>query len=169
MLDVNGMQGAIMVKMGEYQLAQGTQKLITRDLGSCVGVAIRDPHIGLGGLLHVMLPGYMDHDPMAEIQRTRYADIGIEEMVNRLIIKGADRSRLEAKIAGAAHMIKLGNTPESSDISSRNLAAVRQKLAELKIPILASEVGGAYPRTVIYEPANGTFQIHTSGMPERML
>lgn len=166
---LSGLQDAVMVKIGEYQLSQGTQKLVTRDLGSCVGVAIRDPHIGVGGLLHVLLPNCTSHDSSEDPLRTRYADIGIEEMVDQLVIRGADRSRLEAKIAGAAHMIKLGNTPESDDISSRNLAAVRNKLAELKIPILAAEVGGAYPRTVIYEPASGAFQIHTSGREERML
>lgn len=166
---IGELQDVVVVGMGDYELSQGTRQLMTRDLGSCVGVAIRDPHIGLGGLLHVMLPNYMQHDPLGAAQRTRYADIGIEEMVGRLIIRGADKTRLEAKIAGAAHMIKLGDTPESRDISSRNLAAVRKKLAEMHIPILAAEVGGAYPRTVYYEPASGLLRVHTSGMEERML
>lgn len=163
------LQDMIVVGMGEYQLSQGMRQLMTRDLGSCVGVAIRDPHIGVGGLLHVMLPNYTQHDPLAAGQKTRYADVGIEEMVGRLIIRGADKGRLEAKIAGAAHMIKLGDTPQSSDISSRNLAAVRQKLTEMHIPILAAEVGGTYPRTVYYEPASGILRVHTSGMEERVL
>ena len=36
-----------------------------------------------------------------------------------------------AKLAGAAHMIKSPNVPESMDISSRNLAAVKRKQEEL--------------------------------------
>ena len=67
------------------------------------------------------------------------------------------------------HIVKTENVPESQDISSRNLKAVCQKLQEYNIPILASEVGDYFPRTVIFEPASGSFQIKTAGKEDRFL
>ena len=46
----------ILVNMADYKVATGTKKLMTRDLGSCVAVCMRDPVRGIGGLLHIMLP-----------------------------------------------------------------------------------------------------------------
>ena len=39
----------ITVRMADYKIARGDQKLITRDLGSCIGVTLRDPRPGIGG------------------------------------------------------------------------------------------------------------------------
>ena len=46
----------ITVRMADYKVARGNQKLITRDLGSCIGLQVRAPKTGIGGLLHAMLP-----------------------------------------------------------------------------------------------------------------
>ena len=43
------MQEMIVVNMADLKLARGKQKLITRDLGSCVAVAMRDPEKAIGG------------------------------------------------------------------------------------------------------------------------
>ena len=53
---VSELESMIVVNMGDYKTARGEKKLMTKDLGSCIGVALRDPHTGVGGLLHVMLP-----------------------------------------------------------------------------------------------------------------
>ena len=57
-LSLEELDGLITVNMGDFKLGKGTQKLITRDLGSCVAIAMRDPQTGVGGLLHIMLPQY---------------------------------------------------------------------------------------------------------------
>lgn len=157
----------IVVNMADYKLARGKQKLITRDLGSCIAVALRDPRKEIGGLLHIMLPGCPYEVP--ESTYPKYADKGIDLMISKLAMAGADKHKLVAKIAGGAHIVKTENVPESQDISSRNLNAVCQKLQEYKIPILASEVGDYFPRTVIFEPASGTLQIKTVGKEDRFL
>lgn len=163
------LKSMIVVNMGDFKLARGEQKLITRDLGSCVGIAIRDPGAEVGGLLHIMLPEYNAKQAVQPINLAKYADAGLDEMVKGLILKGADKSRLVAKIAGAAHMVRTEDVPEDKDISSRNLAAVKKKLANLGIPVLAEEVGNYYPRTVVFELHTGGFRIITSGMQDRLL
>ena len=84
-------------------------------------------------------------------------------------MEGAQRSRMQAKIAGAAHMIRNAVIPESRDISTRNLTAVREKLEELRIPLLAADVGDYFPRTVVFEPGSGAFRILTPGRAEKWI
>lgn len=167
------LQNMITVGMGDYKIAHGEKKLITRDLGSCVGVAIKDSQTEVGGLIHIMLPEYQPNACEAslhhETDTTKYADTGLEELVRILEAKGAKRTRLVAKIAGGAHMIIHPVISESCDISSQNVAAVKKKLGELNIPVLAEEVGEHYPRTVVFDVSSGTLRIVTSGREDRML
>lgn len=161
------LKSMIIVNMGDYKTSRGEKKLMTKDLGSCVGVAVRDPRTGVGGLLHVMLPQHREGD--GEFVAAKYADTGLDEMVRILVRQGAEREHLVAKIAGAAHMIKSFQIPESQDISSRNLQAVQRKLEELRIPVLAADVGEHWPRTVVFEPGNGMFRIYTPGKAEKTI
>ena len=42
-------------------------------------------------------------------------------------------------------------------------------LAELKIPLLASDVCVDFQRTVVFEPGSGAFRILTPGKEEKMI
>ena len=163
------MQDMILVNMADYKLARGKQKLITRDLGSCVAVAMHDSQKGIGGLLHVMLPACVNPEETEEKEYPKFADTGIELMIRQMVLAGAAKPRLTAKLAGAAHIVKSELVPVSQDISSRNLEAVRRKLAQCQIPILAMEVEEDYPRTVVFEPESGILQIKTIGKADRFI
>lgn len=164
------LESMIVVNMGDYKITRGQRKLMTKDLGSCVGVAVRDPKTGVGGLLHVMLPHYSAlRAAETSFVAAKYADAGIDEMIRALVQQGAERCNMVAKIAGAAHMIRNATIPESEDISSRNLNAVKKKLAELGIPLLAADVGENFPRTVVFVPGDGTFRILTPGREEKVI
>lgn len=166
---IQELQSMITVWMGDCKTARGEKKLITRDLGSCVGIAVRDPETGVGGLLHIMLPAYVPDGSGMSFNPAKYADTGIDEMIRMLVQAGAARERLVAKLAGGAHMTRSPDVPEWNDISSRNLKAVRKKLGELQIPVLAEAVGAHHPRTVIFEPASGMLTIITAGRPDRVI
>ncbi|MDE6917138.1 MAG: chemotaxis protein CheD [Lachnospiraceae bacterium] len=162
------LESMIVVNMGDYKTARGEKKLMTKDLGSCIGVALRDPHTGVGGLLHVMLPHHGIRSTEGFVA-AKYADTGLDEMVSTMVQQGAKREKLVAKIAGGAHMIRTETISEDTDISSRNVNAVKEKLAEMQIPILASDVGEYFPRTVVFEPGSGTFRILTPGKEEKRI
>ena len=173
-LTLQELNSMIAVGMGDYKVTNGRNKLITRDLGSCIGIAMWDPETRIGGLLHIMLPQYVHngfddtvHHGMVNL--AKYADAGIDELVHTLVQRGAERKRLMAKIAGGAHMIACIGDTEASDISSQNADAVRKKLWELGIPILAEEVGGHHPRTLIFDTTTGALRIITAGMTDRVL
>lgn len=163
------MQDMILVNMADYKLSRGKQKLITRDLGSCVAVAMRDAQKGIGGLLHIMLPTCPCPAETQEKEYPKFADTGIDLMIRQLVLAGAVRTRLTVKLAGAAHVVKSEFVPIEKDISSRNLEAVKKKLAQCQIPVLAMEVEEDYPRTVIYEPESGVLQIKTAGKDDRFI
>ena len=174
---VQELNAMISVGIGDYKVTNGVRKLITRDLGSCVGIAMGDPLTGIGGLLHIMLPHYIQggFDDMAHggfVNLARYADAGLDELVNALLLRGADRHRLMAKIAGGAHMISVIDGDESHDISSKNVEAVKAKLWQLGIPLLAEDTGGHNPRTLVFDTATGELRIITvtpTGVTERVV
>ena len=157
------------VNIADYKLGRGDKKFITRDLGSCVGIAILDPITMVGGLIHIMLPQYIATHFEKTPNLAKYADAGLDEMIKELVYKGAKKDRLVAKLAGAAHMVKLNNVSKDMDISSRNLEAVQNKLEELHIPIVASEVGEDYPRTVVFDLETGSMRVMTAGKSDRIL
>lgn len=173
-LTLQELNSMIVVGMGDYKVTNGIKKLITRDLGSCMGVAMWDPETGIGGLLHIMLPQYIhngfdDTVHYGMVNLAKYADAGIDELVHTLVQRGAGRKRLMAKIAGGAHMIACMRDAKGPDISSQNAEAVRKKLEELGIPILAQEVGGQHPRTLVFDTTTGALRILTAGMTDRVL
>lgn len=141
----------------------------TLGLGSCVGIAVRDPVNKVGGLAHIMLP---DSTAIRNGQQNiaKFADTGIEELIRQMEKLGAKRSRMVAKIAGGATMFTFqGAGSTVGQVGDRNVEAVKAKLKELKIPILAEDTGANYGRTVIFYPESGDFHIRAVGKTETII
>lgn len=162
------MAEVIKVGMADLNICVSPDGITTLGLGSCVGIAVRDPVTKIGGLAHIMLPDSKTIRNNTNIPK--FADTGIEELVRRIVAKGANRSRLVAKIAGGAQMFSFqGGNSEAVRVGERNVEASKKKLAELKIPILAEDTGKNYGRTVIFYPETGDFIIRAVGKPERTI
>ena len=157
----------IKVGMADLKVVKSPDGVTTLGLGSCVGIAIRDPVTKIGGLAHIMLPDSTAIRNNANIPK--FADTGIEELVKQVVALGANRSRLVAKIAGGAQMFSFSSKSDMIRVGDRNVAASKQKLAELKIPILAEDTGNSYGRTVIFWPETGDFVIRAVGKNETVI
>ena len=157
----------IKVGMADLNVCVSPDSITTLGLGSCVGIAVRDPVTKIGGLAHVMLPDSSSIHNNTNIPK--FADTGIEELVKRVVAKGASRTRLVAKIAGGAQMFAFQSKNDMVRVGERNVQATKQKLAQLKIPILAEDTGKNYGRTVIFYPETGDFVIRAVGKPERVI
>lgn len=157
----------IKVGMADLNICASPDGLTTLGLGSCVGIALRDPVTKIGGLAHIMLPSSLEIRNNANIYK--FADTGIEELVRQMVAKGANKSRMVAKLAGGAQMFAFQNKTEASRIGDRNVEASKMKLAELKIPILATDTGDCFGRTVIFYPETGDYVIRAVGKPERII
>lgn len=154
----------IKVGMADLKVCVSPDSITTLGLGSCVGIALRDPVTKIGGLAHIMLPDSTTIRNNSNIPK--FADTGIEELVKQVTKKGANRNRLVAKIAGGAQMFAFGSNSEAVRVGERNVQAVKKKLGELKIPILAEDTGKNFGRTVIFYPETGDFVIRAVGKSE---
>ena len=154
----------IKVGMADLNVCVSPDRITTLGLGSCVGIAIRDPVTKIGGLAHIMLPDSTTIRNNTNIPK--FADTGIEELVRQITRKGANRGRLVAKIAGGAQMFGFSSNSEMVRVGERNVQATKKKLAQMRIPILAEDTGKNFGRTVIFYPETGDFVIRAVGKAE---
>ncbi len=161
------MSEIIKVGMADLKTCKSPDGVTTLGLGSCVGIAIRDPGTKIGGLAHIMLPDSTAMKNNSNIPK--FADTGIEELVKQIVALGAQRARLVAKIAGGAQMFSFQNKSDMVRVGERNVEAVKKKLGEMKIRILAEDTGKDFGRTVIFYPETGDYIIRAVGKPERVI
>lgn len=155
------MADLIKVGMADLKICKSPEGITTLGLGSCVGIAVRDPQTGVGGLAHIMLPS---SEAIKNNSNTaKFADTGIVELINQMEKAGAVRKRMVAKIAGGAQMFALQSKTELLRVGDRNVEAVKTKLKELCIPILAEDTGANYGRTVEFYPETGDYVIKAVG------
>ena len=151
----------IKVGMADLKVVKSPDGVTTLGLGSCVGIAVRDPVTKIGGLAHIMLPDSTAIRNNANIPK--FADTGIEELVKQIVALGANRARLVAKIAGGAQMFAFTTNNDMLRVGERNVEATKRKLAQLGIPILAEDTGLTYGRTIEFFPENGNLIIKAVG------
>ncbi len=161
------MSQIIKVGMADLNICVSPDGITTLGLGSCVGIAVRDPVTKIGGLAHIMLPDSTEIKNNTNIPK--FADTGIEELIKQIVAKGASRTRLVAKIAGGAQMFAFQTANNAMRVGDRNVQATLKKLKEMNIPVLAQDTGDSYGRTVIFYPENGNFVIRAVGKPEKII
>ena len=115
----------------------------------------------MGGLAHIMLP---DSKQIKNNEnKAKFADTAIEVLVELMLKEGARKNRLIAKIAGGAHMFEFKNMDDMMRIGTRNVSAVVQILNEMRIPIVAQDVGENYGRTIELHTLTGVLRVKTIG------
>ncbi len=134
--------------------------LITYSLGSCVGLAVYDPEVPIGGLLHCMLPTSKIDAERAKVNPYMFTDSGVSSMLQELLNRGAQKRRLVAKVAGAAKLLDDDNTFR---IGARNIVILRKVLWKNNILIDADDTGGAAARTMLLHIRDGRTVIRSGG------
>jgi chemotaxis protein CheD len=135
---------------GEYYVTRRDMLLVTV-LGSCVAACIRDKTSGIGGMNHFMLPK-STHEKAGWVSASaRYGAYAMEVMINQILKQGAKRENLEAKIFGGAAVIKNMQMSVGDDNAKFALDYLRKE----RIPIIAEDLLGEFPRKVYYFPATG--------------
>ena len=157
----------IKVGMADLNVCKSPDMITTLGLGSCVGITLYDPVTKIGGLAHVMLPDSTAIRNNANI--AKFADTGIDELLKRVIAAGANRTRLQAKIAGGAKMFAVSGTSDMGRIGDRNAEAARAKLKELGIRLLVDETGLNFGRTIELYCETGELHIKAVGKPEKIV
>ncbi|HHW38904.1 MAG TPA: chemotaxis protein CheD [Bacillales bacterium] len=157
---MNDTVNIIKVGIADMNVVQSPNVIRTLGLGSCVGVVIYDTQKEIAGLVHVMLPD-SSLAKADSINIAKYADTGVEELINRLTKIGARLINLKAKIAGGAQMFQFSTQNEMMRIGPRNVEAVKKELQRFRIPIIAEDVGGSSGRTIEFNPSTRKLNIRT--------
>jgi len=155
------MPKTIRVGIADLQTTTEPNVLMTLGLGSCVGICLWDRSSKVAGLSHIMLPNSLDS--RRDINLMKYADTAVDVILKDMADLGARRSRIVAKIAGGAHMFSTidsnNNAPKIGDL---NVDAVKGKLTESKINIIAEDTGSDYGRTVEFHSTDGKVFVKTA-------
>lgn len=150
------------IGIADMQLLKNEGTLITYALGSCIGICLYDPAIRLGAMLHIMLPLNMEAGRKNPL---KYADTGVAEMLRQMEAKGANRSRIVAKIAGGAKMFEVTGG-SLGNIGQRNIDSVKMQLKRHGLRLQKEDVGGTVARTMLMDVATGTVSVRSYGRPE---
>ncbi len=157
------MGNMIKVGMADLKVCKCPDALTTLGLGSCIGVALYDPVTKVSGLLHCMLPDSTQIRNNSNV--AKFADTGLDELIKQMTGQGANRARLVAKMAGGAQMFTISSNNDSLRVGERNAQAIRDKLKQLNIKLLAEDCGLNYGRTVEFYSETGNYVIKAVGKP----
>ncbi len=148
----------ISVGIAELVVMHNPAVLMTRGLGSCVAISLRDPVARFGALAHIILPSIEQSKDKGN--PLRFADSTIEIAIKKMLEAGCSKNRIEAKIAGGACMFHFDK--QVINIGEKNIEAVINKLNEMHIPILANDTGGDHGRTVEFDIESGSMTVKTA-------
>lgn len=155
---------SLTIGIADMKMAQHSGVLITYALGSCIGICLYDPMVHLAALVHIMLPLNME---AGRTNTFKYADTGITETIRQMTMRGANKTRIQAKIAGGAKMFDVGEGL-LGNIGQRNIESTRMILRREGIRLLAEDVGGKVARTLSFDAATGKGLIRSYGRPEQV-
>ncbi|MGN6711770.1 chemotaxis protein CheD [Anaerocolumna jejuensis] len=160
---------SIMVKVGmaDLNVCSSPDALTTLGLGSCVGISLYDSVSKTAGMVHVMLPDSTKIKNNENI--AKFADTGIDALIDKMVLLGANRHRLVAKIAGGAQMFAFSSNNDMLRIGERNVEASKSKLASLGIKILAEDTGLNYGRTIEFYAETGELYVKSVGKPLKII
>lgn len=139
--------------------------LITHSLGSCIGVCLYDPATNIGGMLHYQLPDSRMDPDRAKEKPFMFADTGMKILIEKLVSMGANKKRMQVKIAGAAAM---DTGPKGFDIGKRNHLAIRKILWKNGMFIDAEDVGDTSPRNMYMNMENGAVTVRINGLEKNL-
>jgi chemotaxis protein CheD len=149
----------IVVDIAGMAIASDPQEvLITYSLGSCLGVAIYDPALKLGGMIHCMLPLSRIDPSKAYEKPCMFVDTGVPLLLTRLFELGAKKSRLVIYMAGASQVMEKSGFFR---IGERNVAILRKILWKNSLFVEAEDVGGDGSRTIGLEIETGRFLVRS--------
>ena len=119
--------------------------LVTYSLGSCIGVAIWDPQVRVGGMIHYMLPESSLSPEKAKANPPMFADTGVPALFRAVYELGAVKKRLIVKVAGGSQLLDDKGT---FNIGKRNYVMLRKIFWKNGVLIDGEDIGGSISRTV---------------------
>lgn len=141
-------------------------EFITYSLGSCIGVAVWDPKVRVGGMLHFMLAESRLAPGKAQDNPAMFADTGVPKLFHAVYALGGVKRRLVVKVAGGAAMFQ---TKEEYDIGRHNYLFLRKLFWRNGILIASEHIGGCISRTMRLHVGTGRVTVHNQHMKQLVI
>ena len=154
-LDAHG-QPVARIKPGELYISREDEWMLT-SVGSCMTVCLRDEDGQIGGMNHVVLPGYASG---AHSERFKYAGAAVPGLIQGLYLWLKRRVPLEARVYGGA-------AAAGGQSGRRNIDAVMTCLEEAGLTVREHELGGSISRRVMFHPRSGQVMLRTQSLEQR--
>lgn len=135
---------------GEYYMTAKPDEVLVTVLGSCVSACIRDPHAGIGGMNHFMLPHSQAGSWAGDMQSSRFGNFAMEKLLNELLKAGCSRNSLEIKVFGGGNV-----TDSQNEIGTENSSFILRYLEAEGLRCTAQDLRGQLPRRIHYTPVTG--------------
>ena len=164
-MEVSMEQGLVEVNMAALEISQSPVRLITRGLGSCLGITLYDYAKKVGAMAHPMLPD-IDKSKIKS-NPARFVNSAIKKMVEELEKRGCAKNQLVAKLFGGAHMFGFITSESILNVGQKNIEMALAVLKELGIKIEAKEIGGNFGRTVELNLEDGKVMVRTVSWGEK--
>lgn len=126
-----------------YATAEPT--VIKTILGSCIAVCLLDPSAGVGGMNHFMLPAPADGDNGWR-DRSQFGIHAMDLLIGAIQKAGGDRRRMQAKLFGGAHVLRLGSNGRS--VPDQNIGFIETFMRTERIAVASRDLGGYLPRRI---------------------
>lgn len=136
------------------------EELITYSLGSCLGIAVYDPIVKVGGMMHCMLPMAGTNREKAKAKPYMFVDTGMVTFIKELFDIGVTKKNAVIKVCGGARVL---DTKDLFRIGERNFTVFRKVMWKNGLMIAAQDVGGSGARTMSLEMVSGKVMVKNNG------
>ncbi len=148
----------INVIQGDFHVSDDPELVLSTVLGSCIAICLFDPAIETGGMNHFLLAAPGSKGEMDPLKQRLYGAFAMEQLINEMIKRGANRSTMKAHIYGGSNIHK-----SMAHIGTSNANFARDFLQRDGIPISLEDTGGSAARRLDLKPATG--QIRCKHIP----
>lgn len=158
----------ILVGLSEIQVGKGATHFSLLGLGSCVGIALRDPATSIGGVAHIMLPTSFPNKPVET--PGKFANTGVPALIDLLEQQGANRENLVGAIIGGAQVFKSGGaTNLNADLGGQNGEAAKVAMQNSGIRLAFFDTGGTSGRSMTFNLGTGEIKVRTLSSDDKLL
>ncbi len=139
------------VHQGDCLVSNEADLTFSTVLGSCVSACVRDRVARVGGMNHFLLAEQSVTAQDRYGASARYGAFAMEQLINQVLSRGTrNKANLEIKVFGGG---KINGALD--DIGSKNIAFVREFLANEGYEMVKEDLGGTYARRVMFKPHSG--------------
>jgi len=147
----------IHIASGEYYVSDKLV-VISTVLGSCIAACLYDPIARVVGMNHFLLaaPSNLHNGQLLTSNPGHYGIHSMELLINRMMAKGANRSRLEAKVFGGANVLDLvlDQRHAAYRIGDNNSRFILSYLENEGIRLKGSDLGGNRARSIHFRESD---------------